>query len=265
MELKNALDLVSEKNKQIVDSINYALHIQHALLPEPQYLTSLFPNHFLLYLPRDIVSGDFYWVHKSGDLTFLAVADCTGHGVPGAFMSILGITYLNEIVKNNQNLDAAGILNLLRDQIIISLRQSFENIGSNNGMDLGFCIINEKEKKLQYAGAYNPLILVKNKELVEYKADRMPIGIHPNSDTPFTNHTITIEKETHIYLFSDGYADQFGGEEGKKFKLKTLKDLLVEISPLSMQEQHKILMGTLLSWQGNHDRIDDIIIFGIKL
>lgn len=265
VELKNALDLVNEKNKQIVDSINYAQHIQAAILPEKGYLDQLFDTYFMLYLPRDIVSGDFYWVYEENGIIFLAIADCTGHGVPGAFMSILGITHLNEIVKNNLDLNAAEILNLLRTNIIESLKQSFENIGSNNGMDLGFCIINRKEKTLQYAGAYNPLLLVKNKELIEVKADRMPIGIHPNSEVPFTNHVLDLEKDTLLYLFSDGYADQFGGDEGKKFKMKNLKDLIIKINHLPMTKQKEELLRRLKKWQGDHERIDDIIIFGMQL
>jgi len=271
-QTENALrlyDEIEQQKKDITDSIQYARRIQTALLPEKASINEILNDYFVLFRPRDIVSGDFYWVSAKTEKTMVAVADCTGHGVPGAFMSILGITYLNEITQND-NLHADVILNQLREQVIQSLKQTGKDLENKDGMDMALCIIDWENARIEYAGANIPLILLRSTastpdELIEVSADRMPIGIYENTTKPFTRHTIPIISGDSIYLFSDGYCDQFGGPNLKKFKKKNLKKLLSEIHTLSMTDQRKKLKQNLDHWQGDLPQVDDILILGIKI
>lgn len=249
---------LAEKNKDITDSIQYAKRIQFAVLPDE----IPFKETFILLKPKDIVSGDFYWIHRHDDLEFIAAVDCTGHGVPGAFMSIIGINMFNKIVKENHIYQPSKILDALNRELLLSL-PSQEGEVIQDGMDLALVCYNKSTNELQFAGAFNPLYLIKNGELEEIKADRFSIGrTSLEMENHFTNHTIQMQSGDIMYLFSDGYADQFGGEEGKKFKYKTLKDLLVSIQSTPMVEQKEILNTTIENWKGDLEQIDDILLIG---
>ncbi len=258
-------DEILRQKEEITDSINYASRIQNAILPLQDHFARAFSDHFILFKPRDIVSGDFYWIAEDKDKLFFTAADCTGHGVPGAFMSMLGIASLNEIFGNeNNHLTANRILELLREKIKFSLHQTGKEGENKDGMDMALCIFHKKKNILEYAGAYNPLYLIRDGELIEYKADRMPIGIYHVEKEHFTNHEIAIKKDDLFYIFSDGFADQFGGPAQTKFKSANMKKLLLEISNKPMDEQKYILEERFNKWKGDLDQIDDIIFIGIK-
>lgn len=256
-------DLISEQKEEITDSIHYASRIQSAILPQQEIIEAFLPNHFILFMPRDIVSGDFYWIKESNEKMLFCAADCTGHGVPGAFMSMLGIASLNEIVNNNTFNNAAEILDQLRTNIVLSLHQSGKEGKSKDGMDISLCIYDKTQNKLDFAGANNPLYLIRNNELIEYKGDKMPISIYEKMEH-FTNHEIEINKEDSIYLFSDGFADQFGGPNGKKFKYKKFKETLLENHTLPINRQKENLKHTFEIWRGELEQIDDVLVLGIK-
>lgn len=261
-ELEHQKVEIEEKNKDIMDSIIYAKRIQNTILPSKERLNQYFSDYFVLYKPKDIVSGDFYWsVEKNGKYLFSAV-DCTGHGVPGAFVSIVGSNSLNRCVNEFNLIRPAEILNKLRELVI----EAFEQEGSSNvkdGMDIALCSIDFETGTLEYAGANNALYIVRKGQILETKADKQPIGAFEHL-RPFTNHEIKLEKGDRIYVFSDGYVDQFGGPKGKKFKSKAFKKVLSEVYDMPMREQKKILDKTIKEWQGNLEQIDDICVFGVK-
>ncbi|NOZ46782.1 MAG: tetratricopeptide repeat protein [Chlorobi bacterium] len=264
-KLAGQKDKISAQNKEITDSIKYAERIQLALLPDKNSLNDI-SEHFIFFRPKDIVSGDFYWTAKKGNNIIVAAVDCTGHGVPGAFMSMLGISFLNEIVNKNKILSASDILSQLRGQVIKSLHQSGEKEGARDGMDMALCIINKSKMEIEYAGAFNPLYLVRNKELTVYKADKMPIGIHALvKPSEFKLNKIKVKKNDCLFLFSDGYMDQFGGRDGKKFMSKRFKQLLTDNSEKSMEEQKQILESTFKDWKLDADQIDDVLVIGLKI
>jgi len=265
VELKQAYDIIEEKNKDITASINYASRIQHAMLSDHNDIKELDKKCFILYLPKDIVSGDFYWFNKSGDNVVVAAADCTGHGVPGALMSMLGISFLEEIVNNRKTEDSGSILDELRREILRALSQKSRCQETKDGMDISLCSIDFKKKQIQYSGAFNNLYLIRSNELIEFKADRMPIGISTFSNRNFTSQIIPYYKGDIIYMSSDGYADQFGGPENKKFKYPTLKKLLLEIHKLPVNKQKNILEKQFNHWKGNLVQTDDVLIIGLKL
>ena len=259
-------DKLSQQKKMITDSIEYAKRIQNAILPQEKLTKSILPEHFILYKPRDIVSGDFYWISKKENRLYIAAVDCTGHGVPGAFMSMLGVAFLNEIVNKGNVSNANEILNQLRLHIIEALHQSEEASSSKDGMDIALCIINTDKKELEFAGANLPLYIISNKQLSEIKGDRMPIGIYSTKTrTSFTNHILPYQSNDLLYLFSDGYVDQFGGDKKEKFKKKNLQKLLTDIYKEPIPKQKEILCHTLSKWQGNISQIDDILLIGLKL
>lgn len=257
--------LLAYQKKQITDSIEYASRIQTAILPPGDFISKLIPDHFILYKPRDIVSGDFYWITHKDNKIIVAAVDCTGHGVPGAFMSMLGFAFLNEIVNKETELKANSILNQLRDYVKESLHQTGKEDEAKDGMDIALCIIDSDKQKLQYSGAYNPLYLIRDEDFILLKADRMPIGIHIIDKGPFTNHEIDIQKGDIIYIFTDGYIDQFGGPNSRKFKLVPFKEMLISIKDKSMSEQKEILDIEFAKWKGDHDQIDDVLVMGIKI
>lgn len=264
-EIVKQRDEILGQKEEITASINYAKRIQNAVLPLQDHFHKAFHDNFILFKPRDIVSGDFYWIAEDKNKIYFTAADCTGHGVPGAFMSMLGISSLNEIINNeNDNLTANRILNLLREKIKFSLHQTGKEGENKDGMDIALCIFNKKSNILEYAGAYNPLYLIRNGELHEYKADRMPIGIYHIEKESFTNNEIEIKKDDIIYIFSDGYADQFGGPAQSKFKSANMKKMLLEIWNRPMEEQKQIIEERFNKWKGKLDQIDDIILIGIK-
>ena len=264
VELKQAYEEIEEKNREITDSIRYALRIQEAVLPQEELFNKFMPEHFIFFRPKDIVSGDFYWMTQKDFFSVIVAADCTGHGIPGAFMSMLGISFLNEIVGEMENPKANEILGQLRAQVIKSLHQTGKEGEAKDGMDIALCVFNNNTNELEYAGAYNALYHIRNGELAEIKADRMPIAIHRNGDPPFTNNKLQIEKGDIIYLFSDGYADQFGGPNGKKFMYKHFKNLLLSVQDYSMEKQKEIVAETFNKWKGEISQIDDVILMGIR-
>ncbi|MFO7829821.1 MAG: SpoIIE family protein phosphatase [Bacteroidales bacterium] len=264
-EIEKQRDEIADKNRSITDSIEYASRIQTAVLPSNDFANEVLPEHFILFRPRDIVSGDFYWMTKKDNLLVLIAADCTGHGVPGAFMSMLGVSFLNEIVNRHEVTSANVILNSLRADVKKTLGQEGKEGEAKDGMDLALCILDLEKMKLQYAGAYNPLYIFRNNELIEVKADRMPIGIYVKEKDSFTNHEIDLQKGDVFYIFSDGYQDQFGGEDGSKFKTKNFKQLLLEIHQKPMSEQREILNSTIDDWRGEWEQVDDIIIMGVRV
>jgi serine phosphatase RsbU (regulator of sigma subunit) len=265
VELKEAYDIIEEKNKDITASINYASRIQRAMLPDTKEIRGLTNRCFILYLPKDIVSGDFYWFSKVNSKLVIVAGDCTGHGVPGALMSMLGISLLEEIVNKREILESDKILNELRDQIQRALHQRGDKEGTKDGMDISLCIIDDKLKSIEFSGAYNNLYFIRYNELTEYKADRMPIGIFDHSGQLFTKQEIIYQPGDTIYMFSDGYADQFGGPNIKKFRASVLKEVLVKNSNLPLQKQKEKLEKEFYEWKGENGQIDDVLIFGLKL
>jgi len=265
-------DQIIEQSKDITDSIQYARRIQSAILPHDEVIKYLLPKHFILYKPRNIVSGDFYWLtHKRGEI-IIVVADCTGHGVPGALMSMLGSTLLSDVINNINTLKADLILNELRDQVILRLRQTGQISETKDGMDIGMCLFNKDNMKLQFAGAYIPLYMIRNGKFTEIKGDKMPIGISSKAGKPFTNHEVRVKKDDTFYLFSDGIIDQFGGEHGKKYLSTRFQQLLLNIQDKIMYDQKEILENELNDWMGltgkyprKYDQVDDIIVMGIKI
>ena len=264
-KIKKQHDLVRIQNKKIEDSILYAKRIQSAVLPPNKFIQHLLSEHFIFYRPRDIVSGDFYWIKQVDEKIYIAAADCTGHGVPGALMSMLGITFLNEIINKNPNVHANEILNELRTHIISSLRQTGSSGESRDGMDVALCIIDHKNKTLEFAGANNPLYMIRKGELTHIKGCKMPIGIHRRAKEAFANHYIKIEENDLFYIFSDGYVDQFGGEYGRKFLSANFKELLLEVVNKPLLEQRQIIEQTFDDWKGERKQLDDILVIGFKI
>jgi serine phosphatase RsbU (regulator of sigma subunit) len=253
---------IKKQAEKIQSSIQYASNIQAAVLPSLNYVNQILPNSMILNLPRDVVSGDFYWIKKVDDSIVIAIADCTGHGVPGAFMSMLGVAFLNEIVKPG-NLKADEILNRLRQYVISTLSNSDDSRA--DGMDMALCIIQPKNKTLQYAGANNPFVLINNNGMQVIKADRMPIGTYVKQDKPFTLHEIPYQTGDVVYLFSDGYQDQLGGNNLLKFGSKKFRELLLKIQNDDFGAQKQVLETKLEEWIQNYHRIDDVLVMGFKL
>jgi len=271
--IKNAFKEIEQKNKDITDSINYALRIQQAILPSKEYIDSILPENFVYFLPKDIVSGDFYWYAERGGKVFAVAADCTGHGVPGAFMSMIGSSFLNEVIIEKGESDPGKILQYLKDSIIKALKQTGGRMQQKDGMDIALCVFDLEKMEVQYAGAYNPLIIVKKGEIIETRADKMPIGIYEYDEgKTFTTHSVSLEKGDTIYIYSDGFVDQFGGPKGKKFMSKRFKQTLLDATAMGMKEQGKYLAATLEDWKSHPDQVggeseqmDDILVIGIRV
>jgi len=258
-------DEISRQKEIITDSIEYARRIQHAILPQEGALKQILNEHFLFFRPKNIVSGDFYWVSNINGKIFIVASDCTGHGVPGAFMSMLGTAFLNEIIKKNGTHEADEILNQLRKTVIESLHQKQGYRGSKEGMDLSICIIDKATDKLTFAGAYNPAYIVRKGELMELKADRMPIGIHAAKvDEVFTKQEVSLLADDMIYLFSDGYPDQFGGKQGFKFQKKNFRAMLTQIADKPVEEQLKFVETNFEEWKGDRPQLDDVLVMGVR-
>ncbi|MEW6469975.1 MAG: tetratricopeptide repeat protein [Bacteroidota bacterium] len=257
--------VIEEKNKSITDSIHYARRIQTAILPSNELISSRINDYFIYYRPKDIVSGDFYFFAASGDKTILAVADCTGHGVPGAFMSMIGNSLLNQIIKEKGIVRPADILEHLHTGVKTALQQNISEVETNDGMDIALCAIDPKNKKLEFAGANRGLYLVNAKGLEEVSGDKFPIGgMQSEEQRQFTNHSVSLDAPCTFYLSSDGFADQFGGPEGKKFRTKRFKELLRSISGLPMARQQAELERTMSEWMKNSEQLDDILVVGFR-
>jgi serine phosphatase RsbU (regulator of sigma subunit) len=262
-------ELVNEKNKAITDSINYARHIQNAILPPQQFFRDHFREAFILYKPKDIVAGDFYWMHVSGDHVYFAAADCTGHGVPGAMVSVICSNALNRTVKEFGITDTGKILDKVRELVIATFvhddttADTSEN-AVKDGMDISLCCLHKKTNELSWSGANNPLWIIRNGSLAEYKPDKQPIG-RTDNPRPFNAQTIQLQQDDHVFVFTDGYADQFGGEKGKKFKYSQFKELLGRISSRQAGEQQLAIETELEAWRGNLEQVDDILVIGIRI
>ncbi|MDQ3051181.1 MAG: response regulator [Bacteroidota bacterium] len=263
LEIHEQKELIEIKNREILDSIHYAKRLQEAILPNKNLLTNLFPESFLIYYPKDIVAGDFYWL-GTGNRAIIAVADCTGHGVSGALMSMLGMSLLNQLVNGKGISEPAHLLDHLHQAVVGALNQT-EN-DSNEGMDIAICCFDEQLNKFYFSGANRPLWLIRNGELLSWQADKMPIGgIQIQSRPPFSSHEIDLMKGDRIYLFTDGFADQFGGEYGRKLMTKNLREKLLSSSTASMTEQKKILHEFFHEWKGKQEQVDDVLMMGLEI
>lgn len=261
-EIEEQKKLIEEKNKDITDSINYAKRIQEALLPEQTSLTNIFPESFVLFQPKDIVSGDFYWFTQYENKKIIVAADCTGHGVPGALMSMIGCNILNKIILDEGITQPNLILDRLNEEVRTALKQRENASETRDGMDIAIITITNNE--LQYSGAHRPLYLIANNELTEIKANKFSIGGIQEEKRTFTNHILTLQKNDTLYLSSDGYADQFGGKSGKKLMTKNFKELLLKIQNDSMKTQKEFLSKSIEDWRGSREQVDDILVIGIR-
>ncbi|MFT5914274.1 MAG: serine phosphatase RsbU (regulator of sigma subunit) [Flammeovirgaceae bacterium] len=270
-ELKKAMTTeLAKKSKNIISSLNYARRIQRLLMPNPLDIVNKFSDAFILLQAKDVVSGDFFWYEEvktetGANKQILVAADCTGHGVPGALMSMIGLEQLTEIVNVENIYEANELLNRLHSGIKLLLKQ--ETSQNKDGMDIALCVIDKENRTVEYAGAKNPLVYIKNNKLFRIKADRQPIGsiIGDRKPKPFTKHTITVDEPTTFYLFSDGFQDQFGGEENRKFLTKRFRDLLLKIHQKPMRDQKKILAKSFASWKGDLQQTDDVLVIGFRV
>lgn len=283
--IRSQKELVEDKNKEITDSINYASKIQRAILTSDDYFDKVLNDYLVLYEPKDIVSGDFYWLYQIDEnQSIIAVVDCTGHGVPGAFMSMIGNSLLNEIVIENKTRETNVILDRLREGVIKSLSQSGEDNSQKDGMDMAVCLIDNKSRHIQYSGANNSLWIVSGTNysqnlpeskcdvitdgqlyLVDIKADKFPIGKHTGVLKPFEAIDCQLSPGDTIYMSTDGYADQFGGKKNKKYKYKRFKNFLISINHLPMEERKKAIKQEFVEWKGDEEQLDDVCVVGIRL
>ena len=265
LEVLNQRNVFKNRTRNIEDSLKYAQRIQMAMFTTPRELKMLFPDSFIYQKAKDIVSGDFYWARQVNEKVLFSVADCTGHGVPGAFMSLIGLEFFRQIVVEKEILRPATILDEMNRYFDIVFA-NLEELSLKDGMDLGFCAYDYKNLTLEYAGAFNPLYLIRNNEIIEIKGDRIIVG--PDYGLrrgPFTNHSLQLEEHDMLYMFSDGYPDQFGGPEGKKFKYRRFRHLLMSIHHLPVEEQQKKLEENIQEWMGaKHVQIDDQMVIGIR-
>ena len=262
---KKQKDLIEEKQAEINDSINYAKKIQDAMMTSTVYLKETLPKSFILFKPKDIVSGDFYWIYKDQEENiFFTVADCTGHGIPGAFMSMIGTSLLNEIIIDKGVKDTDKILGEMRSQIIKSLHQD-EDGGQKDGMDISLCKLNIKKKLVEFSGAHNSLIHISEDELYNYRGDHQPVGLLLGDKKPFTKHEVKLKKNDMLYIYSDGYQDQFGGEKGKKYMGAKFKKQLLRINKESTEKQLILLEEEFKSWTHNYEQIDDVCVMGVRI
>jgi serine phosphatase RsbU (regulator of sigma subunit) len=255
---------IAVKNDEITSSIRYAKSIQSAVLPPGHLLKNLLTNYFILFKPKEIVSGDFYFFDYKQDKMIIAAVDCTGHGVPGAFMSLLGLSILNDI-SSEGIYSSDVILNRLRTRVIQALHQEEFDDENRDGMDISLVVWDLKTNELQYSGAYNPLYIVRNGKLIEYKPDRMTLGIQSKLDQPFKSHKVKLQKDDIFYLFTDGFADQISGHFNKKMTKLKFKQFLTSIYELDMQEQEKKLEEFYNDWKTGYEQVDDVLVMGFRV
>jgi serine phosphatase RsbU (regulator of sigma subunit) len=263
-ELESQRDLLELKNKSITESLVYAQRIQEALLPSEENIKRYFSSSFIFYKPRDIVSGDFYWIGEKGDKRFIVAADCTGHGVPGALMSMIGHDLLEKIINTDGNDQPGRILDKMNKALADTFRGA-KNAGTiiRDGMDIGICAVNLKKKKIEYAGAFFPLYLIRDNRLIEIKGDKYVLGMAPEEIT-YTNTEAELQEDDILYLFSDGYMDQFGGDENKKFMYRRFRYLLMTIHRFPLEDQKSILEENIRTWQGVNPQVDDMLVIGFS-
>jgi len=257
---------IEYRHKEIIDSVHYAKKIQQAILPSQELISSFLPDSFVFFKPKNIVSGDFYWGHRiDQNQVLFASVDCTGHGVPGAFMSIMGYNLLEQVVLEHKLIEPALILSELSKSVVKSLKQTHELGSVKDGMDIALCKIDYNNLELEYAGAHNSLYLIRNGAITETKADRKSIGISLSKSDQFINHKIKLEKGDCLYIFSDGYADQKGGPQNIKFFYQPFRELLIAIHQLSMEEQKEQLEKVISDWKGDRGQIDDMLVIGVRV
>jgi serine phosphatase RsbU (regulator of sigma subunit) len=254
--------LVEEKNREILDSITYAKRIQSAILPQPKLVKEFLEDSFILYKPKDIVAGDFYWLEVVGDTVLFAAADCTGHGVPGAMVSVVCNNGLNRAVREHKLTEPDQILNKTRELVVEEFEKSDEEV--KDGMDISLCALNTKTNTLKWAGANNPLWILRNGEIMEYKADKQPIGKHFDAK-PFSFIDVQLEKNDIIYIFTDGFQDQFGGPKEKKYRVAQMRELFLSLTSKTMEEQRKIIDVSFEEWKGNLEQVDDVCVIGVRV
>jgi serine phosphatase RsbU (regulator of sigma subunit) len=270
-EKENLLDLVEKqkseleiRERNITDSLNYAQRIQEALLPSEDYFRKFFTESFIFYKPKDIVSGDFYWIGEKNGRIFIVAADCTGHGVPGALMSMIGLEIIEKTI-NEDNIEVPSAILAVLNKGLEKTFSREKNIGTiiRDGMDIGLCVIDLKKKKIEYAGAFLPLYLLRDDSLIEIKGDKLIIGMNP-SGMSYENHEIDLMEDDILYLFSDGYADQFGGSENKKFMYRRFRYLLTTIHHFPVNDQKSVLEESIRTWMGSTSQLDDMMVIGFK-
>lgn len=255
---------LEEKNNAMIHSIKYASRLQNAMLPSERLFEKYFSDHFILNRPKEIVSGDFYWVNKVNGKLIFTIADCTGHGVPGAFISILGIMLLEQITGRDKVIEADEILNILRDRMNMAIRRKKNREEVKDGLDLALCVFDPVKKTLQCSGAFDRIYQIRNHSLTRMESGQLLWNSHMDCDIPCEKHEINVQPGDVFYLFTDGYPDQFGGEKNKKFTLKRFQDLLMKIYRKKMNKQKRILDDTITEWQGPMEQIDDITVMGIR-
>lgn len=265
-EAINQRDIISKQKQDLIDDLQYARFVQNAILPSYEVLNNLFSDYFVYDQPRNLVSGDFFWVARKNGKKILAVGDCTGHGMSGALMTMAGTAFLNEIVRNSEDFNTDSILNELRKRVIKLLNQKGTIGEASNGMDIALCIFDEPNNNLEFSGANNPLYYVRNEGTFEIiKGDRMPIGYYFDNELTFTRNELHISKGDTIYLFSDGYADQFGGPLGKKFRYNQFRELIANASTYSsMEQQIELIRTTMNEWIEGYEQLDDMLVMGVK-
>jgi PAS domain S-box-containing protein len=269
---KKAEELLVKKNKELeqhnkdmVDSIQYASRIQEAILPDVQKIKSAFKDAFVFYQPKDVVSGDYYFFYQRNDKVFVAVVDCTGHGVPGALMSIIANNILKEVIIKKGLEEPSRILYALDEELFIALNKQNSSDLTNDGMDISLGVFDLRKNILSYSGAFRPLLLLRNNEFIEFEGNRFPIGSYGGIEKEFKTQDIELEENDLLYFFTDGYCDQFGGEQKKKFNRKRFKELLLSARDMEMEEQESFLQYALLNWRQEEEQIDDILIMGIRI
>ena len=270
-EKNQALDKIEQqmlmlelRDKDMTDSLIYAQRIQEALLPSEDYFRKYFKDSFVLFRPKDIVSGDFYWIGEKGEKIFVVAADCTGHGVPGALMSVIGLEIIDKTINEDNIENPSAILSVMNKGLEKTFSRE-KNIGTiiRDGMDIGLCVIDKKKKKIEYAGAFFPLYLIRDDSLIEIKGDKIIIGMNPEG-LSYTRHDLDLRKDDIIYIFSDGYVDQFGGTENKKFMYRRFRYLLLTIHRFPVNDQKSILEENIKTWMNGNSQIDDIMVIGFK-
>jgi serine phosphatase RsbU (regulator of sigma subunit) len=270
-EKEQALDQIARqkieleiRDKNITDSLNYAQRIQEALLPSEAYFRNHFEESFIFFKPKDIVSGDFYWIEEKGDKVFIVAADCTGHGVPGALMSMIGMEIIEKTINEDNIETPSQILAVLNKGLEKTFSRE-KNIGTiiRDGMDIGLCVIDKKSKKIGYAGAFFPLYIIRNNSLIEIKGDKIIIGMNPEGIS-YTDHELDLMENDILYIFSDGYVDQFGGSENKKFMYRRFRYLLLTIHRFPVNDQKSILEENIKTWMGRNVQVDDIMVIGFR-
>jgi serine phosphatase RsbU (regulator of sigma subunit) len=264
--LKQAYSTIENKTNKITSSISYALKIQQSILPTEESRKKLLPESFVLFIPKDIVSGDFYWLDKRDNKIFLAAVDCTGHGVPGAFMSMIAFNLLDQALNVHNITKPSEILNFLNTKLREKLHTGIDDESLRDGMDIALCTLQTDTMEIEYSGVHHPLYLIRNNKLLTFKPDNFNIGNNFNSDFPsFTNQIIKLEKDDAVYLFTDGYYDQFNSLNNKKFTRKRFNETLLKIAKDPMDVQHKNLLRIFEDWKGNNEQIDDILVMGIRI